>query len=100
MKRFYNRQFASNYDELISLVLCGFFRNLLRKPCLEDGLRASDKEQRRVLGASVVGSLPSIPAILPYPDNVHRSCTGDVQVHPSYKVPGYRGTLSGKSLFP
>ena len=42
----------------------------------------------------------SIPAILPYPDNVHRSCTGDVQVHPSYKVLGYRGTLSGKSLFP
>ena len=81
-------------------VLCGFFRNLLRKPCLEDGLRASDKEQLHVSDASVAGSLPSIPAILPYPGNVHRSCTGGVQVRPSYKAPGYRGTLSGKSLFP
>ena len=81
-------------------VLCGLFRNLLRKLCPADDLQASDKEQRRVLGASVVGNLPSIPAILPYPGNVHRSCTGGVQVRPSYKAPEYRGTLSGKSLFP
>ena len=39
-------------------VLCGFFRNLLRKPCLEDGLRASDKEQLHVSDASVAGSFP------------------------------------------
>ena len=30
-------------------VLCGLFRNLLRKLCPADDLQASDKEQRRVL---------------------------------------------------